>query len=74
MIAVEDPDVLGLDGDAPFSLNVHRVEVLLAHEAGVDGTGDLEDPIREGGLAVIDVTDDREVADPLRRDRPVLRC
>ncbi len=32
-----DADVLGLDRDPPLSLDVHRVEVLLAHIAGVDG-------------------------------------
>ena len=58
-----DAHVLGLDRDAPLALEVHRVEVLLAHVAGVDGAGDLEDAVRQRRLAVVDVGDDREVAD-----------
>ena len=58
-----DPDVLGLDGDAPLPLDVHGVEVLLAHEPGVDRAGDLEDAVRQRRLAVVDVADDGEVAD-----------
>ncbi len=57
------PDVLGLDGDPPLPLDVHGVEVLLAHQAGVDRPGQLEDAVRQGRLAVIDVADDGEIAD-----------
>ena len=60
-----DAHVLGLDRDAPLALQVHRVQVLLAHVAGVDGAGDLEDAVRQRRLPVIDVGDDREVADPV---------
>src|SRR6202034_4465510 len=59
------PHVLGLDGDAPLPLDVHRVEVLLPHHAGVDGPGQLEDPVGQGGLTVVDVADDGEVTDTL---------
>ena len=65
---VHDPDVLGLDGDAPLPLDVHGVEVLLPHQAGVDGPGDLEDAVGQGRLAVVDVADDGEVADALDRN------
>ena len=58
-----DTHVLRLDRDAPLALEVHRVEVLLAHVTGIDGAGDLEDAVGERRLAVIDVGDDREVAD-----------
>ena len=40
-----DAHVLGLDRDAPLALEVHRVEVLRPHVAGVDGAGDLEDAV-----------------------------
>ena len=60
-----DADVLRLDRDPPLALELHRVEVLLAHLAGVDGAGDLEDAVRQRRLAVVDVGDDREVADPV---------
>jgi len=59
-----DADGLGLDGDAPFPLEVHRVEDLLAHLTRRHGLGQLEDAIRERRLAMVDVRDDREVADP----------
>ena len=65
---VHDPDVLGLDGDPPLPLDVHGVEVLLPHEAGVDGPGDLENAVGQGRLAVVDVADDGEVADALDRN------
>ena len=59
-----DADVLGLDRDAPLALEIHRVEVLLAHVARLNSAGDLEDAVGERRLAVVDVGDDREVADP----------
>ena len=57
--------VLGLDGDAPLALEVHRVEVLRPHVAGVDGAGELEDAVGQRRLPVVDVGDDAEVAEPL---------
>ena len=65
---VHDPDVLGLDGDPPLPLDVHGVEVLLPHEAGVDGPGDLENAVGQGRLAVVDMADDGEVANLLDRN------
>ena len=63
------PHGLGLDGDAPLALDVHPVEVLRPHGPAVDDPGDLEDPVGEGRLAVVDVGDDAEVADRLGRGR-----
>ena len=57
------PDVLGLDGDSPLPLDVHRVQVLLAHLAGIDGPGQFEDAVGQRRLAVVDMADDGEVAD-----------
>ena len=57
------PYVLGLDGDAPLPLDVHRVQVLLAHVPGVDRAGQLQDAIGQGGLAVVDVGHDAQVPD-----------
>ena len=57
-----DAHVLGLDGDAPLALQIHRVEVLRAHVTGIDGVGDLQNAVAEGALAVVDVGNDREVA------------
>ena len=54
---------LRLDRDPPLALEVHRVEQLLAHVAVRDRVGHLEDAIGERRLAMVDVRDDREVAD-----------
>ncbi len=54
------PHVLGLDGDAPLPLDVHRVEVLGLHVPGVDRTGQLQDAVCERGLPVVDVGQEAE--------------
>ena len=54
---------LGLDRDAALALELHRVEQLRPVVARVDRPGDLEDAVGQRGLPVIDVGDDREVAD-----------
>ena len=51
-----------LDRDAPLALDVHRVEHLLLR-GPPDGPAPLDEPVGEGGLAVVDVRDDAEVAD-----------
>jgi hypothetical protein len=61
------PDVLGLDGDSALALDVHPVEVLGAHIAIGDDPGQLQHPVGQGGLAVIDVGDDAEVPNLRRR-------
>ncbi len=63
VIAVVQTHRLQLDGDPPLAFDVHRVEVLIAHVPRVDGSADLEDAVGEGGLAVVDVGDDRQIAD-----------
>ena len=60
---VEHAHRLGLDRDPALALELHRVEQLSAHRAGVDGVGQLEDAVGQRRLAVVDVGDDREVAD-----------
>jgi hypothetical protein len=54
---------LCLDGDPALALELHRVEHLVAHLACRDRVGQLQDAVGERRLAVIDVRDDREVAD-----------
>jgi hypothetical protein len=61
------PDVLGLDGDAALTFDVHSVQVLRAHRAFVDDTGELQHSIGQRRLAVIDVGDDGEVPNLRRR-------
>ena len=60
-----DAHRLRLDRDPPLALEIHRVEQLLAHLALGNGVRELQNPIGERRLAVIDVGDDREVADRL---------
>ena len=57
------PHRLRLDRDPALALEIHRVEHLRAHVALRHGVGQLEDAIGERRLAVVDVRDDREVAD-----------
>jgi len=55
--------VLGLDV-MPRSRSMSMVSRLLpAHEARIDAPVNLEDPVRQRGLAVIDVRDDADGAD-----------
>jgi len=52
----------GLDGDALLALEVHRIEDLAHHLPALDRVGELQQAVGERGLPVIDVGDDREVA------------
>ena len=56
------PHRLGLDSDPALSLQVHGVEHLLGEIPGTNRASQLEKPVGEGGLAMIDVGNDREVA------------
>ena len=62
--AVGQPDGLRLDRDAPLALEVHLVQVLLAHVPVGDGVRELEQPVGQRRLPVVDVGDDAEVPDP----------
>ena len=55
---------LSLDGDPALPLELHAVEVLLAHLPFGHCVRDVEESIRERRLAVVDVRDDAEIADP----------
>ena len=58
---------LALDRNATLALNVHAIEVLVAHLAGLNDAGQLEHAVRERRLPMIDMGDDAEVTDlPLR--------
>ena len=61
--AVVQPHGLGLEGDAAFTLDVHGLEVLRLHLPRLNGTGHLQDAVRDGRLAMVDVRDDAEIAD-----------
>ena len=65
---VLEADGARLDRDALLALEVHRVEDLARHLAGVDRVGQLQQPVGERGLAVVDVGDDAEVAQAVLGD------
>jgi hypothetical protein len=60
---VEQGGGLGLDGDAPLPLQVHGIQYLLLHLPFFQAAAAMDDAVRQGGLAVVDVGDDGEVAD-----------
>ena len=60
---VLEPHGTSLDGDPLLALQVHRIKDLALHLPRVDGVRQLKEPIRERGLAVIDMGNDREVAE-----------
>jgi hypothetical protein len=49
---------LGLDGDAALALEVHGVEHLLAHLPVGQSAAALDEAVRQGRLAVVDMRDD----------------
>jgi hypothetical protein len=58
---------LGLDGDAPLAFDVHPVEILRSHIPIGDDAGELQHPVGQRRLAVIDMGDDAEVPNLRRR-------
>src|SRR6185503_17539364 len=60
-----EPHGLGLDGDPALALDVHIVEHLgvADHLAIGEPAGRLYEPVGEGRLAVVDMRDDRKIAD-----------
>ena len=51
-----------LDGDAPLPLQFHRVQQLLGPNPLVDGVAGFQQPVGQGGLAVVNVGNDRKIA------------
>ena len=56
---------VGLDGDAALALQVHGIEHLGLHLARGQRSGQLQQAVGQRGFAMVDVRDDREVADVL---------
>ncbi len=61
--AVVQPHRLRLDGDAALALDIHGIEHLLDHFARFEPAGELNQPVGERRFAVVDMGDDREIAD-----------
>jgi hypothetical protein len=63
VVAVVDRRVLGEDGDAALALLVVGVhDALGVGAAAVEGAGLLQQAVDQGGLAMVDVGDDGDVA------------
>jgi hypothetical protein len=62
---VDHTDRVSLDRNAAFAFEVHRVEDLRLHLPGAQGARQLEQTVGERRFAVINVRDDREIADVL---------
>ena len=60
---VAQGDGTSLDGDAPFPFQIHGVQDLILHLSGGHRPTGFDKPVGQGGLAVVDVSDNREVAD-----------
>ena len=60
---VGQADCLSLDRDPPLALQVHPVQVLLAHLPVRHGVREVQDPVGQRGLPVVDVRHDAEVPD-----------
>ena len=54
---------LRLDGDAALLLDIHRIEHLFAHFAVGQAAAGLDQPVGEGRFAMVDMGNDREIAD-----------
>ena len=60
---INDTDRLGLDGDPALPFDIHVVQHLLLHFPLGQGPGLLNDPVRQGGFAMVDVGNDTKVSD-----------
>ena len=60
---VVQPHGLGLDGDAALALDIHGIEHLVLHLAVGQPAGELDQPVGQGGFAMVDMGDDGEIAD-----------
>ena len=65
-------NTLGLNSDAAFSLELHRVEYLLLHLAILKASTKLNQTIRKCGLAMVDMSDDGEVAGSIYTSHNIL--
>jgi len=52
-------------GDASFPFQIHGVEQLIFHLSLEYGLGAFEKPIRQGSLAMINMSDDTKIANPV---------
>ena len=71
-VLVLEGGVLGADRDALLLFQVHGIHQALdlgLSLVGAEGSGLLQKAVDEGGLAVVDVGDDRDISDVLHNGR-----
>ena len=56
-------DGMGFDGDASFPFEIHGIEDLRLHIARGNGMRELQEAIGDCRLAMVDVGNDRKIAD-----------
>ena len=57
-------NVLSLNGNAAFTFDVHVVQVLITHIAGIHNVRQLQDTVSERRFTVVNVGNDAEVTNP----------
>src|SRR5690606_22081965 len=60
---VVEGNAVGLDGDATLTLQIHRVQYLGCHLPFAQAAADLNETVGQSRFAVVDVGNDREIAD-----------
>jgi hypothetical protein len=68
VVLVFEGGVLGANGDAFFTLQIHGIHEAFGRRldlVGAEGAGLLEEAIHEGGLAVVNVRDDGDITNML---------
>lgn len=69
---VPERDTLGFDGDPALTLEIHRVEYLFLHLALLQTAAELNETVGQGALPMVNVGDDRKIADVRHSARRVL--
>ncbi len=55
-------DGLTLNRDTSLAFDIHSIEILGAHVSGFDNSRQLQHPVRQRRLSVINVRNDRKIA------------
>jgi len=67
--AIFEANRLRLNRDAALALDIHGIEHLLDHFTGLQPAGELDQPVGQRRFAMIDMGDNRKVADVLDGNR-----
>ncbi len=67
-------DGVALDGNALLPLQVHVVQYLVFHFPVAERAGQLQQPVRQCGLPMVDMCDDAKIADILHNLQRYAKC